>query len=51
MEIFYILGVVWCISFVASFFARSAAASNQLKIEQREEEARQKRLNALYGRD
>jgi len=51
MEILLTIFTIWCVTFIVSFMANSAQASNKLKKEQRVEEERQKRLDQLYGRD
>jgi len=51
MEIILTLLTIWGVTFVMSFLANSAQASNELKQLQRVEEERQKRLDQLYGRD
>ncbi len=51
MEVLLALGVVWSITFVMSYIARSAEASNAMKLQQRIELARKKRIDQLYGRD
>ena len=39
------------VTFILSFAANNAQASNEKKIAEREEDNRKKRLNALYGRE
>ena len=51
MEVFLTLMVIWCVTFIMSFLANSAQASNESKQLQRIEEERQKKLDQLYGRD
>lgn len=51
MDILLTLFTIWMVTFILSFAANNAQASNERKIAEREEDNRKKRLNALYGRE
>lgn len=50
-EVLLTLCLIWAVTFVISFAAKSAEASNAEKLRQRIEDHRQKRIDQLYGRD
>tara|TARA_Y100001937_G_C6988476_1_gene270980 strand:+ start:483 stop:638 length:156 start_codon:yes stop_codon:yes gene_type:complete len=51
MEIMLTLLAIWSVTFILSYLANSAQASNEIKQLQRVEEERKKKLDQLYGRD
>ncbi len=51
MDILLTLFTIWMVTFLLSFAANNAQASNQRKIEERKEELRKRHLDMLYGRE
>lgn len=50
MEILTALALIWVVTYTLSFIMNSAQASNAQKQKMREEAARKKRIDQLYGR-
>ena len=50
-EVLMTLGLIWLCTFVMSFMANSAQKSNDIKMQQRAEKERRRKVDQLYGRE
>lgn len=51
MDVLTTLVIIWIVTYILSFIMNSAQRSNDLKMLERVENERKKRIDQLYGRD